>query len=106
MNPCARFLELLELSGGPWNKHPNHLDTVHKETLTWRSSDATVISLHVCTVAGGTQRVLRPTRTRSDSDNLTAQCLPDVASAVPNHMSGCQNYGPFLDPHYIAAPNI
>ena len=22
------------------------------------------------------------------------------------HMGGCQNYGPFLDPHYNAAPNI
>ena len=22
------------------------------------------------------------------------------------HMGGCQNYGPFLDPHYSTAPNI
>ena len=22
------------------------------------------------------------------------------------HMGGCQNYGPFLDPHYNTAPNI
>ena len=25
---------------------------------------------------------------------------------IMGYMGGCQNYGPFLDPHYNTAPNI
>ena len=40
-------------------------------------------------------------RTRLQLDTQTIQ-----TPKVINHMSGCQNYGPFLDPCYNTAPNI
>ena len=29
-----------------------------------------------------------------------------METTIMGYMGGCQNYGPFLDPHYNTAPNI
>ena len=38
---------------------------------------------------------------------LALQCLGDQGPFFGEvHTGGCQHYGPFLDPHYNAAPSI